>query len=142
MRNNSESIPQLQDGSISDWVYVRPISNSKYRDIILHALGQVIVAYSVPSDLDAFGISANSSSSNQVEQTLGPEPGTVIQVLADVQLTHEPLDGDQDIKIQHPLFLSFLLDRLYPQGLFVGPNDAGHTVRVAPSRQFFDFEGA
>lgn len=142
MRNNSESIPQLQDGSISDWVYVRPISNSKYRDIILHALGQVIVAYSVPSDLDAFGTSANSSSSNQVEQTLGLEPGTVMQVLADVQLTHEPLDGDQDIKIQHPLFLSFLLDRLYPQGLFVGPNDAGHTVRVAPARQFFDLEGA
>jgi len=141
MRSKKESVPQLQDDSIFDWVYSRLVSNSKYRDVILHALGQVILAQSMPSDVDIFGTPANSSSPKRVEQILVLEHGTVMQALADVQLTHEPLDEDQDIKIRYPPFLSFLLDRSRSQDLFIDLNKARDTLQVAPIRWFFDFEG-
>jgi len=142
MRINEEPIPLLQDDSIFDWVYPRLVSNSKYRDDILHALGQVMVAQSMPSDLDIFGTPANSSSPNRVEQILGLEQGTVMRALADVQLTHEPTDRDQDIKIRHPPFLSFLVDRSRSQEIFVDLNDARRTLQLAPIRRLFDRDGA
>jgi len=142
MRSNKESIPQLQDDSVSDWVYVRLVSNSKYRDDILHALGQVMVAHSMSSDLDTFGIPASPSSPNPVKQILGLEHGTAIRTLENVQLTHEPLNRDQDIKIQYPPFLSLLLDRLRSPENFVDLNETRQTLLVAPTSQFFDLEGA
>ena len=42
MHSNDESIPHLQNDFISDWVSVRLVSNSEYRDVILQALGQSV----------------------------------------------------------------------------------------------------
>jgi len=42
MHSNDESIPHLQNDLISDWVSVRLVSNSEYRDAILQALGQSV----------------------------------------------------------------------------------------------------
>ena len=135
MRRNEESIPLLQDDSIFNWVYPRLIANSKYRDVILQVLGQVIVAQRKPSDLDIFGTPANSSFPQRIEQILGLEWGTVIEALEDIDLTHGSLGRDEDIKIRHPPFLCFLLDRSRSQEIFVDLDDARRTFRFAPIRQ-------
>ena len=142
MRNDKESIPLLQDDSIFDWAYPRLVSSSKYRDDILQILGQVIVANSMPSDVDIFGTPANSSSPRRIEQILGLENGTVVRAFADVHLTQEPLDEDQNIRIRHLLFLKFLQDKSRSQDIFVDINNAKHTLRIAPIRWIFDREGA
>ena len=112
MRSNEETVPQLQDNSISDWVHSRFVSNLKYRDVILQILGQVIVANSMPPDVDAFGTPANSTSPNWIEEILGLERGSIVQALVDLHLTHEALHQDENIKIWHPSFLtSFWTDQ-------------------------------
>jgi len=131
MRRNKETIPQLQDNSIFDWVYPHVVFNSNYRDLVLGILGQVIITNSMPLDVDVFGTPANSSSPNRIENILGLERGTVTRALADLDLTHEPLHEDQDIKIRYPAFLDFLLDRSRSQQLFVDIKNARLTLQFA-----------
>ena len=133
MRSNKESIPQLQDISISDWVYSRFVSNHEHQDIILQIFGQVMVAHSMPSDVDMFGTPANSSSPNRIEDILGLKRGIIIQAFADLYLTREPLHKDQNIKIWHPSFLDFLLERSRSQNLFVDM-DYAHWIFQFSSR--------
>lgn len=143
MRGNKESIPQLQDDSIFEWVYPRAVSKSKYRDDILQILGQFIVASSMHSGVDAFGTPANSSSPRRIEQILGLEKGTVVLALADIQLTHDPkhLHENQDIKIRYPAFLDFLRDQSRSQELFVDIKNAHLKLQFASQvRSLFGVE--
>jgi len=142
MRSNEETVPQLQDNSISDWVHSRFVSNSKYRDVILQILGQVIVANSMPPDVDAFGTPANSTSPNRIEEILGLERGSIVQALVDLHLTHEALHQDQNIKIWHPSFLNFLLDRSRSQELYIDIKYARLALQFASQvRSIFGAEG-
>ena len=119
---NNNPMIQLQD--MYDKVYSHLISSSQHRDTILQVLGQVIIAKGMPDDVDALGISANSSSPRHIATILGLEHDLVMRIAADFHLLLEGGDESSDIKIRQPSFLEFLLDFSRSQELFVDVNEA------------------
>ena len=122
-------------------VYSHIIRTSQHRETILQILGQVIVAKSMPSDVDFFGTPANSSSPNRLTSIFGLGHDGLGQAIADVHLMLGLGDEDEDIKIRHSSFLEFLQDRSRSGELFVDIDKAHFTLRIAPIRWIFDNEG-
>jgi len=113
---------QLRD--MYDQVYAHLIGTLKRRATILQILGQVIIAASMPPEVDIFGSPANSSSPKRLALILGLERGGLARAIADIHLMVELGDEEQDILIRHSSFLGFLLDRSRSQELFVDVDGA------------------
>jgi len=125
-----------------DCLYSHLVGTSQDRDTILRALGQVMVAEGMPSDVDIMGSPANTSSPDRVEAILGLESGDIVRIAANVQLVLQVGDRDQDIKIQDPTFRDFLLDRSRSKELFVDLVEARLTLQfAAPIRKVFGAQG-
>ena len=113
---NKNASFQLQD--MYDQVYSYLIGTSRDRDTTLRILGQVIIAYRLPPDVTIIGPPLKSSP-NWIAAILNLEQGYVMKIVTDLHLLLEVENGDNEIKIRHPSFLEFLLDRTRSQELFV-----------------------
>jgi len=118
---NQNSSLQLQD--MCDQVYSHLIGTSKHRDSLLQILGQVIIAQGTP-DVDTFGSLPNTSSLEWIKTILGLEHDSVIQIVTELHLLLEVENEDQYIRIRHPPFLEFLLDRARSQNFFIDVDEA------------------
>jgi len=128
---NENSSLQLQD--MYDQVYTYLICISKSRRMTLRILGQVIMAQGMPANVDTSAPPPNPSSPNWIEAILNLEHGRVIQMVTELRLLLKVENGDKDIKIRHPSFLEFLLDRTRSQDLFVDLDEARLVPRDSPA---------
>jgi len=117
------------------------ILTSQHRDTILQILGQMVLAKSMPSDVDIFGTPANSLSPKRLTSIFGLEDGKIRSVIADIRLMIELGDEDQNIRIRHTSFLRFLLDRSRSRELFVDVNEARLTLCRASIVWLFNNNG-
>jgi len=125
-----------------DCLFSHLMGASKHQDIILQVFGQCLVAEGMNSDVDILGTPANTSSPDRIEMILGLEHGAIPRLLEDFLLLVEVVDSEQDIKINNPVFRSFLLDRSRSQGLFLDLDGARLTLRfAAPIRKVFGANG-
>jgi len=125
-------------------LYSHLVCTSQDRDTALRVLGQVMVAESMPSDVDIIGSPANTSSPDRVEVILGLEHGDITRLFADVcfNLVVRVGHQDQDIKIQDPAFRDFLRDQSKSNELYVNLEDARLTLQLAaPIRKVFGAQG-
>ena len=121
---------QLQD--MYDQVYSHLIRASKHQRTTLQILGQVILAQSMPVDMDTSG-SRLKSSPNSITANLGLEHGSVTQIVTELHPLLEVGNEDDDIKIRHPSFVEFLLDPSRSQELCVDIDEARSLVQDAPT---------
>jgi len=119
---NKNSSLQLQD--MYDQVYSHLTGTSKHRDTLLRILGQVIIAQDMPPDVDTFGSLPNTSSLEWIKVILGLEHGSVMQIVTELHSLLEVGNEDRCIRIRHPPFLEFLLDRTRSQDLFIDVDEA------------------
>ena len=124
-----------------DCLYSHLISTSQDPGALLQILGQVIVAESMPSDVDIIGSPANTTSSGRVEAILGLGHGDVARIVADVRLVLQVGNTDQDIKILDPIFRDFLLDRSRSQKVSIDVNNSLLILRHGLLRVTFDTKG-
>jgi len=138
-----------------DLVYSHLIGSSERRDTILRILDQLVIARTMPSDVDILGTPANSSSPTRLASILGLTHDQLGRAVADVhlmlELSHYPgirrgffgefFRQDQDIKFRHASFLEFLLDQSRSRELFVDIEKARLTLRKAYIRYIFNIEG-
>jgi len=125
-----------------DRLFSHLIGTSRYRDTILQIIGQCLVSEGMNSIVDIIGSPANTSSSNRIETILGLKHGTIPKILTDIRLLVEVRGRGRDIKIQNPIFRSFLLDRSRSQGFFLDLDDARLTLKfAAPIRKVFGAKG-
>ena len=104
---------------VYDRVYSFIICSSKYQEVILEILGQVIIAEGMPSQMDVFETPQNSTSPKRIKMILGIEHSVFKQSMADMHLLLELGNDDQDLAIRHSSFLACLLDRSRSQKLFI-----------------------
>jgi len=116
-----------------DQVYSHLIDTSKHRDTLLRILGQVIIAQGTPSDVDTFGSLPNTSSLEWIKAILGLEHDSVMQIVTELHLLLEVENEVRYIRIRHPPFLEFLLDRARSQDLFIDVNEARLMLEDAPA---------
>jgi len=130
---------QLQD--MYNQVYSHLICTSKHRDVILRILGQVIVAQGMASNEDAFDLRINLSSPQWIAAILGLEHGSLMQIVTKMHLLFEA--GNEYIRIRHPPFIEFLLDRTRSRKLFVDVDEARLLRQNAPAivRWIFNTHG-
>ena len=128
---NRNSSLQLQD--MYDQVYSYLTGAWKDRDTTLRILGQVIIAQGLPPDITSIGPPSNSSSSKWIAALLDLEHGRVMQIVTELRLLLNVENRDKDIRIRHPSFLDFLLDRTRSQDLFVDLDEARLVSRDAPA---------
>jgi len=128
---NKNASLQLQD--MYDQVYSYLIGTSRDRDTILRILGQVIIAQPVPLEVRSVDPPPNYSSPNWIAAILDLEQGYVMEIVTDLHLLLEVENGDDEIKIRHPSFLEFLLDRTRSQELFVDFDEARLVPRDVPA---------
>jgi len=119
---------QLQD--LYDQVYSYLIRASKCQPTTLRVLGQIIHAQSIPADVDA---RPNSSSPNSITANLGLEYGSVMQIVTDLHPLLGVDNEDKNIRIRHPSFVEFLLNRSRSQELFVDIDEARSLHRDVPA---------
>jgi len=124
---NKNSSLQIQD--MYDQIYPYLIGTLRDRDITLRILGQVIIAQGVPPDVTTIGPPLNSSSPKWIAAILDLEQHCVMQIVTRLNPLLEVENGNKNIKIQHPPFLEFLLDRTRSHDLFVDLDEA----RLVPS---------
>jgi len=124
--------PSLQLQDMYDQVYSHLIGTSKHRDSLLQILGQVIIAQGTP-DVDTFGSLPNTSSLEWIKAILGLEHDSVMQIVTELHLLLEVENEDQFIRIRHPPFLEFLLDRARSQDLFIDVDEARLMLQDAPA---------
>jgi len=136
LRSNEFAV-NLEDSH--NYLFSHIIRTSEHRDTILQMLGQVIIAESMPSDVDFFGTPANSSSDKRLASILGRH--SVLPTIADIHVMLLLGNRDEDIRIRHRFFLEFLLDRSRSRELFIDVNEARVTLRQAPIRWIFDTDG-
>jgi len=122
---------QLQD--MYDQVYSYLIGTSRDRGTILRILGQVIIAQPVPHEMTSVDPPPNYSSPNWIAAILDLEQSHVMDVVTELHLLLEVGNGDDEIKIRHPSFLEFLLDRTRSQDLFVDLDKALSVPRDVPA---------
>jgi len=130
----------VQIDNAYDRVYSHLIRASRYPTTTLHILGQVIIAESMLSDVDMFGTPSNSSSPQRIEAILGLDRGVVRRVVADILLLLDVENQNQDVRIQHPTFVEFLLDKSRSQELFVDADNGRLTLQDASIRMIFNTE--
>jgi len=120
---------QLQD--VYAQVYSHLTVAWRDRDTTLRILGQVIIAH--PS---------NSSSPKWIAAVLDLEHDRVMQIVTELHLFLKIDNGDKDIRIRHPSFLEFLLDRTRSQNLFVDLDEARLALQDSPAiiRRIFTTE--
>jgi len=137
---NGNSLLQLQD--MYDQVYSYLIRISKSRDTTLRILGQVIMAQGMPADTDTPALRPTSSSPKLLAAILGLWHRSVMWIVTELHLLLEIGKEDEDIRIRHPSFVEFLLDRTRSQELFVDIDEARSLLRDAPAiiRRIFDNE--
>ena len=128
---NKNSSLQLQD--MYDQVYSHLIGTSKHRETLLRILGQVIIAQDMPPDVDTFGSLPNTSSLEWMKAILGLEHDSVMQIVTELHLLLEVETEDQYIRMRHPSFLEFLLDRARSQDLFIDVDEARLMLQDAPA---------
>ena len=120
---------------LTDQVYDRVFSfiicASKYQEIILEILGQVIIAEGPPSHVDIFEAPKNLASPRRIKEILGLEYIIFMQAVDDVCLLLLVDTEDQDLTIRHPLFLAFLLDKSRSQKLHINVDYARLTLRFS-----------
>jgi len=75
----------------------------------------------------------NYSSPNWIAAILDLECGRVMQTVTGLHPLLEVENVDKDIRIQHPSFLEFLLDRTRSRNLFVDLDEARVVPRDAPA---------
>jgi len=138
---NKNASLQLQD--MYEQVYSYLIGTSRDRDAILRILGQVIIARRVPHEGATVDPLPNYSSPNWIAAILDLEQDHVMEIVTELHLLLEVENGDDEIKIRHPSFLEFLLDRTRSQDLFVDPDKARSVARDVPAylRWIFITEG-
>jgi len=128
---NKNSLLQLQD--VHDQACSSLISAQGDQNTALRILGQVIIAQGLPPDVTTICPPPNPSSPNWIAAILGLEQRRVMQIVTKFHLLLEVENGDEDIKIRHPSFLEFLLDRTRSQDLFVDLDEARLVPRDAPA---------
>ena len=128
---NKNASLQLQD--MYDQVYSYLIGTSRDRETILQILGQVIIAQPVPLEVRSADPPPNYSSPNWITAILDLEQGRVMEIITELHLLLEVENGDDEIKIRHPAFLEFLLDRTRSQDLFVDLDKARSVPRDVPA---------
>jgi len=138
---NKNASFQLQD--MYEQVYSYLIGTSRDRDTILRILGQVIIAQRVPHEGATVDPLPNYSSPNWIAAILDLEQDHVMEIVTELHLLLEVENGDDEIKIRHPSFLVFLLDRTRSQDLFLDLDEARSVPRDIPAylRWIFITEG-
>ena len=126
-----------------DQVHFHLIGTLECRGTMLRILGQVIIHQGIPPGMNVLGSPPNPSSPQWIAAILDLEESSVMQVITSLRSLLEVGNGDEDIKIRHPSFLEFLLDRSRSLELFVDVNEARLVPRDAPSiiRWIFNTEG-
>jgi len=124
-----------------DSIYTHLLGTSRYRDTVLKIFGQVVIAEGMPSKIDFFDTPSNSSSPKRIAAILGLEPSAIIRAVSHLSLILEAKNEDQDVRIQHPSFLEFLLDQSRSRNLFIDVNEARSIFRDAPIRWIFNSDG-
>ena len=102
------------------------------RDTTLRILGQVVIAH--PSKF---------SSPKWIAAVLDLEHDCVMQIVTKLHMFLKIDNGDKDIRIRHPSFLEFLLDRTRSQDLFVDLDEARLALQDSPAiiKRIFNTEG-
>jgi len=135
----NEFVIDVEDAHVCLFSYL--IGTARHRDIILQVLGQVIIAESMPSDVDYFGTPANTTSSSRIASILGLERDVLIQAMAEIHVILAVGYEYQNIGIRPRSIIEFLLDRSKSRELFVDVDEARLTLLQAPIRCIFNAEG-
>ena len=133
---------QLQD--MYDQVYSHLIRASKHQRTTLQILGQIILAQGTPANMDTSAPRPNASSPKLLVAILNLWHRIVMLSVTDLGLLLEVGNEDEDIRIRHPSFVEFLLDRARSQELFVDIQDAAQLLLQNTSAiigRIFDNEG-
>jgi len=136
----NSSLP-LQD--MYDQVYSYLIRISKSPDTMLQILGQVIMAQGLSANVDTFAPRPNSSSPKLLAAILGLWHRSVTWIVTESHFLLEVGNEDEDIRIRHPSFVEFLLNRTRSREFFIDINEVRSRIRDAPAiiRRIFDNEG-
>jgi len=114
-----------------DFLYTHITSNANHRQDILRVLGQLLIARDMSSEVDIFGLPANSSSPKRLEAILGLNPGDIRRILTDMHSLLKIGANLDDIKILHTSFPDFLLDESRSRDFHVNLKEAHAILEIS-----------